>query len=144
MSHGYSLNTVPADSQYLVVWDTTWGMTPPQLPASAAAAPAPGPYRRKWECFRRVRLTVKNGDQAITIVFQAMTNPYATTASTAFETDLATGPSSGSATLALNTTTTYDWLMPTADSRIYILAGANNPDTLITTINTFEDANPGI
>lgn len=135
----YTISTVPADSQYLVVWDTTWGLS---LPASAAAAPAPGTYRKRWAKFRRLLITIKNGNQAVTVVFQKMSDSTLATSS-AFETD-ASGPSSGSATLNSSTTTTYNWLLPTPDSRVYVLAGANNPDAMITTVIAHTDASAGV
>ena len=134
----YTLTTVPADSQILVVWDTTQLAS---LPASAASEPAPGPDRRRWAHFRRVSITVRNGNQQISIVFRAMTDPTLTTSS-AFETDpdIATA---GTYTLAASTTKTLDWKVPTPDSRIYVLAGANNPDSMITTVTAYDDAEPG-
>lgn len=135
----YTISTVPANSQYVVVWDTTWALN---LPASAAAEPVPGPYRGRWAKFRRVLVTIKNGDQAVTVVFRKMSNSTLTTAS-AWETDLS-GPGAGSATLASTTTTTYNWLLPTPDSRVYVLAGANNPDAMITTVVAHDDASAGV
>jgi hypothetical protein len=135
----YSFATIPGNSQYLVVWDTTWGLN---LPAAAAAEPVPGPHRGRWAKFRRVLVTVKNGDQAVTVVFRKMSNPTLTTAS-AWETD-GSGPGSGSATLNSGTTTTYNWLLPTPDSRVYVLAGANNPDAMVTTVIAHCDASAGV
>jgi len=135
----YTLSTVPGNSEYLVVADSTYGIN--GLPASAASEPAPGNHRGQWARFRRVSITVKNGDQQVSIVFRAMTNPTLTTSS-AFETDpdIATA---GTYTLAASTTKTLDWKVPTPDWRIYVLAGANNPDSMITTVTAYDDAEPG-
>ena len=135
----YTLTTVPANSQYVVVWDTTYGLA---LPASAAAEPAPGSYRKRWAHFRRVLITIKNGDQAVTVVFRKVSDSTLATSS-AFETD-ASGPGGGSVTLAASATTTYNWLLPTPDSRVYVLAGANNPDAMITTVIATTDASAGV
>jgi len=124
----YNMSTVPADSQYLVVWDSTWGLN---LPASAAAEPAPGTYRGRW-AGHRVRVTIKNGNQAVTVVFRALTDSTATT-NAGFETDTS-GPGGGSVTLAASDTGVYNWLPAAPDSRVYVLAGSNNPDAMKTSV----------
>jgi len=134
----YTLTTVPANSQYLVVWDSS---RIGDLPASAASEPAPGTDRGRFAGMR-VNLTIKNGDQDVTVAFRAMTNPSLATNS-AFETDT-NGPGGGSVTLAANATGMYSWLPFTNDHRVYVLAGANNPDSLVTTVNIVRDRNAGV
>jgi hypothetical protein len=138
----YTLTTVPANSQYILVWDTT--MMASAFPASAAAAPVPGVDRRRWAHFRRLLVTIKTGaGDSVSVVFQKMSDPTLTTAS-AFETD-ASGPgTAGVATHTASSTTTYNWLLPTPDSRVYVEAGANNPASMITTVIAHTDASAGV
>ncbi len=108
----YTLSSVPADSQYLVVACSSYLCDGP-LPVSAAAEPVPGKSRGLMATLgaRRVRITVKNGDKAVSIVFRAMTNPTLATAS-AFETD-PDAPSAGTYVLAASTTKSLSWCPPT-------------------------------
>lgn len=131
--------TVPAANGETMLVDSTRRLL--EAPGTSSSRLAPGSYRHAW-AGGRVRGTIKNGDQAITINLLLLSNPTATTNS-AWEVD-ATAESSGAIALTSNTTKVIDWLPRTSDWAIEAAMGATATSSLVTNFTVTFDPSPSV
>jgi len=131
--------TLPDNSGYTYILDSTRrGIT--ALTKSAARV-VPGIYRHDWSG-ARVRGTIKNGSQAVTVNLLLLTNSAGTT-NAAWEVD-ATATSSGAITLSASTTVVIDWLPRANDFALEVLAGGTTTDALTTAFSLTWDPSPAV
>jgi hypothetical protein len=125
----YQRAEIPANSEYVVLFDSTrfiGGSPVFTSMAATAAAFDPGPKRGDFAGYK-VIATIKNGDQNVSVLEQGLTGNAGTEAD--WETEAA-----GTVAVALNTTQPIEWKPASRDFRLLVLAGANNPSALFSTI----------
>lgn len=131
--------TIPANSGFTMLLDSSRRCI--QAPTAAAARLAPGSYRSAWSG-GRVRGTIKNGNQAITINLLLMTDTSLTTSS-AWEVDT-TAESLGAITVAASATKVIDWLPRTADWAVEAQMGGTATSSLVTIFEVTFDPSPSV
>lgn len=112
----YKFTTVPADSGTVYPIDST-------AIGVATPAAAPGPLRALMEG-ARVAFVVRNGDQQVTVYQDILTGNAGTSAD--WETE-----SGGTTVVAASSTQPFEWRPTARDFRVRVVAGANNPDSLV-------------
>lgn len=131
----FTSTVVPANSETLVLLDSTRGTGSRSAGlvsiSTSSAYLAPGPFRYRWPNPDAVRLVVRNGDQAVTVKFEIKTGTADTSADWEEDSD---APDSGSSTVAASTTVPFEWKPSAPDWRLRILAGADNPSSLVCTV----------
>lgn len=138
----YTITAIPTASKYMQLLDSTKGLISMDT-TSTSAAPTPGSFRGRWAKFRRAVFNVRNGDQAVSLVFLKSVQPTLTTASMwAADTDSMGGASS--ITHALSTNDEYSWLIPSPDFSAYVLAGGTAPSAFQVQVTLHCDPEPGI
>ena len=131
--------TPPTANNETMILDSTRGFVQP-ITAQATTL-APGTFRNRW-AGKRVRLAVKNGDQAITVNLLLMTAPTLTTNS-AWEVDT-TADSSGEIAIAASTTKIIDWLPRTSDWAIEAEMGATATSAITVAGWLVDDPTPSV
>lgn len=123
--------TTPADSETIVIADSTYGLSGSHLHASISTSHAnlaPGSFRYRWPNPTAVKIGVKLGDKAVTLKMEVLTGNAGTSSDWEEDSD---APGNGSATVTLSDTTPYEWKPSFPDWRVRILAAADNPSSCI-------------
>lgn len=102
---------------------------------------APGLYRARW-AGKRVRATVKNGDQGITINLLLATAPALTT-NGIWEVD-ATAESNGEIAIAASTTKVIDWHPRSPDFAVELECGATATSAITVTFTLVDNPSPSV
>lgn len=131
---------VPAANQTVPLLDTTqWG----DAPHWTSTATTPGPGRMRAVLYGgRVSGNISPVGQGLTVTFESLINPAATT-NAAYGLD-ANAPNAGTATVAAGDTYTFDWLPRFGDWRILVTAGATPPSAIASQVIVNWDRNAGV
>lgn len=117
--------TVPANSQFVVVFDSTRGLQNSQASiATGAAGLIPGARRSQW-ARSAVEFTALCTTQNVTLLQQILTGVAGAAA------DWETQGAGGSITITAATTSTGEWKPLAADFRLVVQAGATGPATCV-------------
>lgn len=116
-------NTVPGNSQTVVVFDSTYGsglVNQASVNASTGSSLTPGPYRNRY-AGAIVGITVKCTTQNVTLLEEVLTGTAGTSS------DWEAQGSAGTNTVTAGTTSVLEFKPLAADWRIRVLAGATGP-----------------